>query len=98
MLPSIENSEWFEDPMDIIAIPNNAPIIVKKILKLIVSFKNILLIMAANTGEVLKINNALATEVISMAAIKNIEPNPWQIINIIPFIPGFFIKSLACFK
>ena len=54
--------------------------------------------MAANTGEVLKINNALATEVISMAAIKNIEPNPWQIINIIPFIPGFFIKSLACFK
>ena len=72
-----------------IDMPIKAPTIVIKTLKLIFSFKNIFPIIAANIGDVLKINSALATEVSSIEAINNKLPKPCEIIKIMPLIPGF---------
>ena len=95
--PSLADSEWLADPKDMIDMPIKAPTIVIKTLKLIFSFKNIFPIIAANIGDVLKINSALATEVSSIEAINNKLPKPCVIIKIMPLIPGFFTNIWACF-
>ena len=67
----------FKDELNaIIAIPIRAPKIVKRILVSNFSFKNTLLKIALNIGEVLIINNALATDVNSIAVINNKLPTP----------------------
>ena len=78
-------------------MPMSAPIIVKIILKEIFSFKNILLIIAAKTGDVLIINNALAIDVSSIATTNNKVPIEWVTINIIPLTPGDLIKDKVGF-
>ena len=62
------------DPEIMITIPNKAPKIVIIILRLIFSFRNILLIIAAKIGVVLIINSVLATDVNSIEVIKSIFP------------------------
>ena len=61
--PTAKNSSSLNDPNVINPMPISAPTIVKIILKEIFSFKKILLIIAAKTGDVLIINNALAIDV-----------------------------------
>ena len=82
--PTAKNSSSLNDPNVINPMPISAPTILKIILKEIFSFKKILLIIAAKTGDVLIINNALAIDVNSIATTNNKVPIECVTINIIP--------------
>ena len=91
--PSAKIFSSLNDPNVINPMPISAPIIVKIILKEIFSYKNILLIIAAKTGDVLIINNALAIDVSSIATTNNKVPIECVAINITPLTPGDLIKD-----
>ena len=95
--PIAKNSSSLNDPNVINPMPISAPTIVKIILKEIFSFKKILLIIAAKTGDVLIINNALAIDVNSIATTNNKVPIECVAINIIPLTPGDLIKDKVGF-
>ncbi len=95
--PTAKNSSSLNDPNVINPMPISAPTIVKIILKEIFSFKKILLIIAAKTGDVLIINNALAIDVNSIATTNNKVPIECVAINIIPLTPGDLIKDKVGF-
>ena len=95
--PTAKNSSSLNDPNVINPMPISAPTIVKIILKEIFSFKKILLIIAAKTGDVLIINNALAIDVNSIATTNNKVPIECVIINIIPLAPGDLLKDKVGF-
>ena len=95
--PTAKNSSTLNDPNVIKPMPISAPIIVKIILKETFSFKNILLIIVAKTGDVLIINNALAIDVSSIATTNNKVPIECVTINIMPLTPGDLIKDKVGF-
>ena len=92
MSPTAKTGLVLNDPKVIIPIPINAPIIVKIILIVIFSFRKILLIIAANIGDVLIMNRALAIDVNSIATTNRSVPNECETIKIKPLGFGDFIK------